>query len=100
MEDAERLGLPPEIAEQLADAKPKGFEVWPENMGIVDIWLLICGQWATDPLADGRVHFHALDYARVESGLKLAGVSITPAEWTGVRVMERTARDAMNGVRN
>lgn len=99
MEDAERMGLPPEIAEQLADAKPKGFEVWPENMGIVDAWLIICSQWRASAMPNGQLLYHGLDYASAQAGLAMAGVTLAPGDWSGVRLMERVASAALNGIR-
>ena len=88
-----------EITAALEDARPKGFEVWPENMPIVDAWLAIASQWRTVALADGRVHWIGLDYAAAKAGLELAAITVTGSLWAGVCAMERAASAALNGVR-
>lgn len=92
------MGLPPEIIAELRQEGPKGFEVWPENMAIVDLWLLIDTQW-TPPiaLADGRVLWIGLNYAAVRAGLDLAAATIDAVRWAGMRVMEEAATKALNG---
>lgn len=84
--------------EQLRAERP-GFEVWPVNMNVVDLWLVISTQWRTAPLADGRVHWLGLDYSAVRAGLELAGRTIAAIEWAGVQLMEREAAAALNGFR-
>lgn len=81
----------------MRQVKPKGFEVWPDNMAIVDLWLAIASQWRTAPLADGRVHWIGLDYGAVRAGFELAAAIVTAALWAGVRDMERAAAAALNG---
>lgn len=73
--------------------------MWALNWTIVDLWLTVCTQWRTAPLADGRVHWLGLDYSAVHAGLALAGRTASPGEWAGVQLMERTAAEALNGVR-
>lgn len=91
------MGLPTELVEQLAAVKPQGFEVWPQNMSIVTLFLAIATQWDTVALGDGRLHWLGLDYARARAGFALAGMTVDPDEWAGVQVMERAAAAAMNG---
>lgn len=67
-------------------------------MAIVDIWLVIAGQWRPPlALADGRVLATALDYTAVRNGLVMAGRRITPVQFAGIRVMEQAAIAALNG---
>lgn len=67
-------------------------------MPIVDLWLEVASQWRSAPLADGRMHWIGLDYGAVKAGLELGGTAADPATWQGVRVMERAAAAALNGV--
>ena len=66
-------------------------------MPIVDAFVAVATQWRSTALADGRVHFHGLDYAGVRPGLELAGLNLSPGEWRGLRTMERAAARALNG---
>jgi hypothetical protein len=92
------MGLPPEFVAKLIAAEPKGFQVWPVNMPVIDAWNEIETQWRTQALADGRVHWIGLDYAAVRAGYDMAGAVIEPRIWAGVRLMERTASVVLNGV--
>lgn len=85
------------FAEQLAATEPQGFEVWPDNMSIVHLFLTIATQWRVASLTDGRLHWLGLDYAAARAGLDLAGATASAAQWAGVQVMERAAAAALNG---
>ena len=67
-------------------------------MPVVDLWLTISTQWLTESLVDGRLHFIGLNYGGVRAGLDMAGRAVSPGEWAGIQVMERTASAALNGV--
>jgi hypothetical protein len=67
-------------------------------MAAVDAWSVIASQWRTVPLADGRVHWLGLDYTAVRAGLEMASVTVATEVWAMVRVMERAASAALNGV--
>jgi hypothetical protein len=99
MADAERMGFPAEVMDELAAAEPQGFEVWPGNAVVTDTWLSISTQWRTEALADGRVHWLGLDYSAVRAGLDLAGLTVEPRNWALLQTMERTASAALNGVK-
>ena len=45
----------------------------------------------------GGIYYQGLDYAGAEAGLRLAGLTMTPALWGEVRVIEAGARNALNG---
>lgn len=45
---------------------------------------------------DGRLHRFGLDYGAAESGLKLAGIAITPDLWAAVRVIEVGVLESLN----
>lgn len=73
--------------------------IWPTNWTIVKAWLAIATQWRAVPLASGAVYWMGLDYAGVEAGLRAAEITLTPSEWSGLRLMEAEARSALNGIR-
>ena len=93
------MELPAELVDQLR-VEPPAFEVWPQNMVVVDTFLAIATQWHITGLADGRVLWQGLDYARAKAGLELAAIAIAPATWAGVQVIERTAARTLNGNRS
>ena len=51
-------------------------------------------------LEGGQVYWHGLDYAGGAGGLGGAGIEATPEMWAGLRIMERAARDVLNGIRD
>lgn len=98
--DAEELGAPAEVVAQLEEkTEDKGFGVWRQNWDALQAFLAVASQWRTCAMATGQVYWQGLDYAAARAGLDLAGIEPTPAIWDDVRVMEREARDALNGVR-
>lgn len=97
-EDADRFGLPAEIAAQL-DSKEKSFAIWPANMHIVNAFVSVSSQWLAIPLANGRVHWAGLNYPGVRIGLEQADIALTPSQWSGLQAMERAAAAALNGYR-
>lgn len=74
------------------------FGIWPENWDIVNAFLAVSTQWRAVPLADHRVYFMGLDYTAVQAGFAWSQIALDPEQWAGLRLMERAARDAMNGV--
>lgn len=90
--------MPAEFLEML-DEKEPGFPVWPENMRIVDAFLSVTSQLRPLSLAGGGLHWLGLDYAGARAGLRQAGFRLLPHQWSYVRVMERAAVAALNGVR-
>ncbi|NCP19071.1 MAG: DUF1799 domain-containing protein [Erythrobacter sp.] len=70
--------------------------IWPENWDIVMAFCAISSQWRTEALGRGRVLYVGLDYAGVQVGLSMAGLSLGPAQWQGVQVMEAAAIAALN----
>lgn len=77
-----------------------GVQIWPENWDIVMAFLAVGTQWRALPLADGRVYWMGLDYSAVGFGLSSAGISLAPKQWAGLQVMERAARNALNGIKD
>lgn len=87
------------IAELEQPEEDADFRVWPRNWIIVRAFLATASQWRTIVLPSGAVHYQGLDYASVRVGLDMADIALTPEHWAGLRLMERTAAAAMNGVR-
>lgn len=95
--DAAALGLPGEFLDELAASQPKGFEVWPVNMPVVDAWFMIATQWNAEAMPDGGVHWIGLNYGGVTAGFHLAQYVPTADIWSGLQIMERIATRALNG---
>ncbi len=68
-------------------------------MLVADAWLSVCSQWNTTSLADGRLLWHGLNYVSVKVGLDGAAIALSPAQWAGLRLMERVAASTLNGSR-
>lgn len=96
--DAESWGLPADLVADLEQEEP-GFPVWPQNMPIIHAFLSIANQWHLVPIGAGRIYWQGLDYVRASAGLGLAGISLSPLQWSWVRVMERAAASVLNGYR-
>ncbi len=73
--------------------------MWHRNWDILLAFLSIATQWRAVATATGGVYWMGLDYTAARTGMVEMGVTITPRLWAGVRTMERSARDALNGVR-
>jgi hypothetical protein len=96
--DLRRLGMDEAgIAAVVAQGQGKG-GLWPENAAVAEAFLSVATQWRTAPAGPGWVAI-GLDYTAVRIGLRAAGIAVTPALWSGLRVMEDAAREALNGRR-
>jgi len=95
------MGLPAEVIASLEeeDQGASGFGVWRRNWDIVMAFLAIASQWRIVTVPGAGVYWHGLDYAAAGKGLELAGISVSPTQWKGVRLMEAEAREALNGYR-
>ncbi len=85
------------MAAGLAAEEPEGFKVWPDNMIVVDAFMVVSTQWRTVAMPTGQVIYQGLDYAAVKVGLDGADIALTAAQWSNLRMMERAAAAAMNG---
>lgn len=74
------------------------FEVWQENWPALVAFLAVGTQWRAISRMDGSVYYQGLDYAGVDVGLDRAGISVDPAIWADIRVMEAAARNRLNGI--
>lgn len=86
-EDLAFWSLPAEAFGEIDDTPG----VWPQNILAVRAWLAVDTQLRLGP--GGVV---GLDYAGAQAGLALAGISLTPAEWADVQIIEAAAVDALN----
>lgn len=71
--------------------------IWPENLEAVLAYVEVCTQWRIIARADGSERAIGLDYAGVETGLKMAQVKVTASLWSDLQMIEIGARAAMNG---
>jgi len=101
--DARRWGLGAEAVEVIRQAVSGGADagtgVWPQHVAIVTAFLAAASQWRTTlaPAGDGlKVLWLGLDYAGARAGIEAAGLALDPDIWTGIRIMEAAARDALN----
>lgn len=93
-EDCAFFGIPPETLS--ASAHPQT-GLWPEHVAAVETFLAISGQWRVLPRWGAPPHYLGLDYAAAEAGLRLAGVTVSPARWEEVRLIECGAMAELNG---
>lgn len=73
--------------------------VWPDNRAAVDAFLAASSQWRTAvAMEDGRLRtlWIGLDYAGAAVAWSACGIA-PAAAFGGLRIMEATARDALNG---
>lgn len=73
--------------------------LWLEHLPAWQAWCEISGQWRTIALsteAGARVVWVGLDYAAAKYGLEMAGISVTPACWAEVRLIEEGATEELN----
>lgn len=84
------LNAPPETIQALEAQQEKASQViFPENWNIWQAFLKVSTQWSRGP--SGAVD--ALDYQRVEAGLRLAGIELTPEDFEQLRVIETAVID-------
>ncbi len=74
--------------------------VWRSNIEAVLAFVMAGTQWRTTLDLVGqslRLRWIGLDYAGAKIGIEGSGLTLTPRLWTGLRIMEAAARDALNG---
>ena len=62
--------------------------IWPENAPAVQAFLRVQTQWAYICPGDGTTRRAGLDYQRVEAGLRMARVDVTPDLFDDIQVIE------------
>ena len=84
----------------LEETESAAFEVWAENWDALEAFLFVSTQWrAIGSGMSGAVIYQGFDYAGVAAGLAAAGIDASRALWSGLRIMEAAARDALNGIK-
>ena len=81
-----------EEADDFARRPIPRYEVWPENMEVVNLFCSVASQW--DFVVDmGTVLHRGLNYCKVKSALELMGIKRKrwPALFHGLQVMEQAA---------
>ena len=97
--DALALGVAPEDLPIAAPQAAPATEVWSEHRPALEAFLAVSGQWRTESVgAHGVIWviWLALDATAAQAGLALAGLSVTPATWAQVRIIEAGAREELN----
>lgn len=59
-------------------------------------FLHISGQWRTASRGLGGTHYIGLDYTAAKYGLDFAGVTVSPATWMDLRLIETGALNELN----
>jgi D-arabinose 1-dehydrogenase-like Zn-dependent alcohol dehydrogenase len=79
------------------EPKPAAFEVWPENVDAVELFVVVSGQWRI-VAGFGGVGYLGLDYAAVEAAMNMRGVKKhdRPQLFADLRVMEAAAATMLN----
>lgn len=109
-ETASEAGIRPEIEAAIKSAAVYGLTLeldlpdeetglWAEHLPAWRAWCEVSGQWRTIALsteAGARVVWVGLDYAAAKSGLEMAGISVTPACWAEIRLIEEGATEELN----
>jgi hypothetical protein len=71
--------------------------LWPEHLPALEAFLAVRSQWRMVARFGAPPLFVGLDYTAAESGLRMAGIAVTPELWTEVRLIEEGAIEALNG---
>lgn len=70
--------------------------LWVAHLPPLNAFLAVSNQWRWATMGKGA-RVTGLDYAGVQAGLELAGITPTPDQWADFRVIERAAKAALNG---
>jgi uncharacterized protein DUF1799 len=97
-EDARAWGIDPAVFNK-SEATGR-LEIWWQHREAVLAFCAAASQWRTGVVGrEGRIStlILGLDYAGARAGWELKGLTITPAVFAAVVVMEQAARTALNG---
>lgn len=81
---------PPEVSAAIYEADT--FELWPENLDSLTLFMRMQTQWRIGPAGAS-----GLDYAGVSSALRFLRVRPTPEFFDDLQIMETAALRAMRG---
>lgn len=90
--DALRFGIDPALLDD--DVTDEG--IWEEHLPALQVFLSVMNQWRAVATAQGPIHYLGLDYSAVAAGLGLAGITVPPALWADVQLIEAGALIALN----
>jgi|CXWL01.1.fsa_nt_gi hypothetical protein len=82
-EDARAFGATEESITEAHGPDDKDCHVWPDNWAAWQAFLAVQTQWNT-----GSAGYTGLDYTRVSSGLRMAGIAETPELFDKLRIIE------------
>lgn len=72
--------------------------LWPDHVEAMRAFLSVASQWREVVFPNGVRRWTGLDYAGVQAGLALAGLSVPPETWEEVRQIEAGAIEELNRV--
>jgi hypothetical protein len=70
--------------------------IWEEHVAALHAFLSVATQWRIVAPGDGTLRRTGLDYAGVRVDLENAGVEVTPALWSDIKLIEAGAIAAGN----
>jgi len=91
-EDCKAFGIDPALLSAPRDDEDG---VWPDHLEALTAFLAVSTQWRV-LAGEGGAYWLGLDHAAVKVGLDLAGISLTPAQWADVQLIEAGAKAALN----
>ncbi len=94
-DDAARYGIPLDLLQASAEVVPEEFEIWPENDVSLGVFLRCTTQWRHRQHGDTS-RITGLDYAAVESVLRMYQVKSKREVFEDVRAMELAVLDKVN----
>lgn len=98
LEALRAAGAPEEVIRHAQGQEPEGFEVWPENEGVVEAFLQLATCWAVATPPMGEPFRLGLPAGEIESTLRLLGLSKRQRTeaFRDIREMERVALSVFN----
>ena len=93
-DECRAFGIDPALLNRAPD---EDVGIWPDHVVAVQAFLAVADQWRVAAGKNGVV-FLGLDYTAVRAGFDLAGITLTPAQWADVQMIEAGAVAAMNEV--
>lgn len=72
------------------------FGLWPEHEAAWTAWCAVSSQWRVVAGGGGGAAWIGLDFTAVRHGLDLAGLTVTPEDWAGMRLIEAGAIEELN----
>jgi hypothetical protein len=89
------MGATDEMIASILPQRPT-FQLWPQFKTAWEAFLHVSHQWRYKP--NGSIA--GLDYPQVEAGWRLAGVSVSAADWKKIRVIEAEVINLMQPENN